>query len=155
MKADSPAFLIGYEGIVEPDWIDINDHMNITWYDHVFDIADLYLIEMIGLTDPYILATGLTTYRVEKKIRYERELLRGDRLRIHSRVSFTDERIIKQSHELMNVTRNVRAASAEFTSIHVDLSVRKAARILDPVILEPLRRLVQAHTICKDHPPEA
>jgi len=135
---------------VKPEWIDINEHMNVRWYDHVFDNAEHDLMEAIGISDPYIASSGFTIYRLEKRIRYERELLLGEQLLVSSRIIFTDERILKHRHELLNLTRNIRAASADYTSIHVDLSVRKSARISDPFILEPLRRLVRAHALTEE-----
>jgi acyl-CoA thioester hydrolase len=145
-----PNFFVGFEGVVEPKWIDINGHMNVRWYDYVFDTAEHNIIDTIGLTNDYIAANGRTTYRLEKRIRYEKELLQGEQLQVRSRLVFTDERIFKHRHELLNLTRNVRAASAEFVSIHVDLSVRKSARIIDPVILENLRRLARAHAVAQE-----
>ena len=147
MKTAEPNFFIGYEGVVEPEWIDINRHMNVHWYDYVFDAAEHNLIDAIGITHAYIAASGRTTYRLEKRIRYEKELLEGERLQVRSRIVFTDERIFRHQHELLNLSRNVQAASAEFVSIHVDLSVRKSAQITDPAILEPLRRIAKAHAV--------
>lgn len=151
-KETAPAFHVGFEGVVKPEWIDINEHMNVRWYDHVFDNAEHDLIEAIGISDPYIAASGFTIYRLEKRIRYERELLLGEQLLVKSRITFTDERILKHRHELLNLSRNIRAASAEYTSIHVDLSVRKSARISDPAILEPLRKLFAAHAVAEEAP---
>src|SRR5690606_23021226 len=109
-KETAPAFHVGFEGVVKPEWIDINEHMNVRWYDHVFDNAEHDLIEAIGISDPYIAASGFTIYRLEKRIRYERELLLGEQLLVKSRITFTDERILKHRHELLNLSRNIRAA---------------------------------------------
>jgi acyl-CoA thioester hydrolase len=141
----STGTFIGFEGEVEPAWIDANDHMNVAWYDHVFDVAESALFAAFSIDDDYIRANGLTMFRLEKRIRYERELVRGDRLRVEGRIISTDERLVKHFHELLNVTKGTRAATAEYVSIHVDLGRRKAARIADPAVLTPLRMLAARH----------
>lgn len=143
----APRPFIGFEGRVEPTWIDVNRHMNVAWYDHVFDIAETGLIAAFGIDDDYIRANGRTIYRLEKRIRYERELLEGDGLRVESRIVSNDERLLRHFHELLNLTKGVRAAAAEYVSIHVDLAKRKSARITDPAVLEPLRELAARHAI--------
>lgn len=142
---DRALYHIGYEGIVRAEWIDVNEHMNVRWYDHVFDNAEHDLVDNIGLTEAYIAANGFTVYRVEKHVRYERELLLGEQILVSSRIVYTDGRVLKHRHELFNLTRNIRAACADYTSLHVDLSKRKSARISDPVILDSLHRLANAH----------
>lgn len=135
----------GYEGEVEPGWIDINGHMNVVWYDKVFDIAETRLFAAFGIEDAYTRRTGRGTFRVEKRIRYERELLEGDRLRVESRIASPDGRVLRSTHELVNVTRGGRAGLAEFVSLHVDLSLRKASRIADTRVLSLLNAMAAAH----------
>jgi acyl-CoA thioester hydrolase len=140
-----PAPFVGFEGAVEDGWIDINGHMNVAWYDHVFGIAESSLFEAFGICEAYTRRTNCGTFRVEKRIRYERELMPGDRLRVESRIAITNERVLRGAHELVNLTRGGRAAIAECVSLHVDLAVRRSARITDPLVLEPLTRMVAAH----------
>jgi acyl-CoA thioester hydrolase len=138
---------IGFEGRAKPAWIDVNRHVNVAWYDHVFDIAETALIAAYGIDDDYIRANGRTIFRLEKRIRYERELLDGDNLRVESRIVSNDERLLTHLHELLNLTKGVRAATAEYVSIHFDLAKRKSARITDPLVLEPLRELAASHAL--------
>ncbi len=142
---DPPIPFIGFEGKVEPAWIDVNGHMNVAWYDHVFDRAESSLFAAFGIDEAYIRANGRSMFRLEKRVRYERELAGGDRIRIESRIVSTDERILRHAHVLMNLTAGIRAGMAEYVSIHVDLAKRKSARILDPVLLPRLRQLAARH----------
>lgn len=143
-SARAEAF-IGFEGEVEAAWLDVNDHMNVAWYDYVFDIAESALFAAFSIDDDYIRANGRTMFRLEKRIRYERELVRGNSIKVESRIVSTDERLVKHFHELLNLSTGVRAATADYVSIHVDLGKRKPARIIDPVVLEPLRTLAERH----------
>ncbi|MBX3530181.1 MAG: thioesterase family protein [Rhizobiaceae bacterium] len=141
-----PAPFIGFEGAVEDGWIDVNGHMNVAWYDRVFDIAESNLFEAFGICEAYTLRTNCGTFRVEKRMRYERELMPGDRLRVESRIAATDDRVLRGTHEIVNMTRGGRAAIAECVSLHVDLAVRRSARITDPLVLEPLTRMSAEHS---------
>ncbi len=143
----SPSPFIGFEGTVLPEWIDANRHMNVAWYDHVFDIAESTLFAAFGIDENYIARSNHGMFRLEKTIRYERELIEGDRLRVDSRVESSDGRLVRHFHELWAEGRGVRAATARYVSIHVDLSVRKPARITDPMVMQPLQRLADEHAL--------
>ncbi len=141
----APSPFVGFEGEVAADWIDVNGHMNVGWYDHVFDIAEAALFAAFGVDEDYVRRAAHGMFRLEKLIRYERELVLGDALRIEGRILSNDGRLVKHFHELLNLTKGVRAASASFVSIHVDLSRRKTAAVSDPAVLKPLNRLTAEH----------
>ena len=136
---------VTFRGRVGPEWIDANRHMNVSAYDRVFDAAEKAFFEEFGVGDAYIRRTGLTCFRLEKHVRYERELLEGDPLEVRSRVAWTDFRRIHHFHELWNVEAGYRAAFADSLSIHVDLGRRKSAIVELPEIRRPLERLANAH----------
>lgn len=138
-------FFVGYEGVVGDDWIDSNDHMNVAWYDRVFDAAESRLFEAFGIDEAYIARTRHGMFRVEKTIRYERELLAGDRIRVTGRIAAFDGRGVRNVHELVNVGTGARAATAAYASLHVDLARRKVAAVSDPRVLAALRALAVAH----------
>lgn len=136
---------VGFEGVVGDDWIDFNGHMNVDWYDHVFDAAESRLFEAFGIDEAYVARTRHGMFRIEKAIRYERELLLGDRIRVMGRISAFDGRGVRHTHELVNVATGMRAATATYASLHVDLSRRKVAAVSDPEVLAALRALAAAH----------
>jgi acyl-CoA thioester hydrolase len=140
-----PSPFTGFEGQVLKDWIDANRHMNVAWYDHVFDMAESALFSVFGVDEDYIARSCHGMFRLEKRIRYEKELVEGDRLRVDSRIVSSDGRLLKHFHELWNESRGMRAATAYYVSIHVDLTKRKPAQISDPDVIEPLRRLAGEH----------
>lgn len=147
MTDATPAPLVGYEGVVGEDWIDANGHMNVAWYDRVFDEAESRLFEAFAIDDSYIRRSGFGTFRVEKHIVYEREIMRGDRIRVDCRIVSTDERVIRHAHELVNVGRGERAAISRAVSVHVDLAKRKVVRCVDPAVTGPLRALARLHAL--------
>lgn len=137
--------LTTFEGRVLPEWVDANGHMNVSFYDRVFDAAEHSLFAAFGIHDAFIRRTGFTIFRLDKLIRYQRELMQGDAIAVHSRIVWTDFRRVHAFHELMNVDASYRAATDDALSIHVDLSRRKSAVIVDPDVRQSLERLAAAH----------
>jgi acyl-CoA thioester hydrolase len=133
-----------WQGEVEPGWIDINDHVNVTGYDQLFDAAESRLLAQIGIDDESIARTGFTMFRLERLMSYERELRLGDRIETRSLVIWTDLRRIHHFHELWNLDSGCRAAFADTLGMHVDLRTRRAARFDRPEQKEALLRLVAA-----------
>jgi acyl-CoA thioester hydrolase len=144
-EAPDAGATLSFRGSVTEAWIDVNRHMNVSAYDVVFDAAEKAFFEMFGIGDAYIRRTDMSCFRLEKFIRYERELVLGDPLEVRSRVAWTDFRRIHHFHELWNVGAGYRAACADSLSIHVDLRLRKAAAMEMPEVREPLAALAQAH----------
>lgn len=136
---------ISFRGSVEPGWLDVNRHMNVSWYDRVFDTAESDLFEVFGIHDDYIRSTSYSFFRLEKSVRYERELMPDARLEARSVVLWTDLKRVHHFHELWNVDLGYRAATVEGLSIHVDLRVRKAAKIVVADVADRLTALAAEH----------
>lgn len=135
---------VSFEGRVEAGWIDANGHMNVAWYDHVFDRAESTLFDAFGVNEDYITSRQLGMFRLEKRISYQNELVEGDLMRVESHIASRDNRLLHHVHQLFNLTRGNRAAAAQKLSIHVDLDRRKSASIVDPDILARLYALTCA-----------
>lgn len=143
--SETPRPHISFRGSVEPRWLDVNQHMNVSWYDRVFDIAETELFKVFGIHDDYIRGTSYSFFRLEKSVRYERELMPNAKLEARSTVLWTDLKRVHHFHELWNVDQDYRAATVEGLSIHVDLRVRKAAKIVVPDVADRLSALATEH----------
>jgi acyl-CoA thioester hydrolase len=93
-----------YEGVVLPEWIDNNGHLNLAYYVVLFDQATDLLFDMLGLGMAYRDATGNATFAAEMHIMYEREVRVGERV-----------------------------AAQELMSLHIDMSIRRVAPFPDDV----------------------
>lgn len=144
-EAPLPGRTLSFSGQVERSWIDVNLHMNVSWYDRVFDQAESNFFEVFGFNDEAIRATGFSIFRLEKNIRYEREVMLGKALEVHSTVLWTDLKRVHHFHELWNVEDGYRAAVADNLSIHVDLSIRRSARMTLPETGGALSALAEEH----------
>ena len=110
---------------ISPDWIDYNGHMNVAYYTLVFDHAVDRLWEYLGLGRQYRDGVGGSTFAVEHHITYNQEVVAGDEVRCTSRLIGFDEKRIYHYHEMYHGTDGYLAATCEFLSLHVDLTLRK------------------------------
>src|SRR5262245_7600642 len=66
---------------VEPTWIDYNGHLNMAYYNVLFDRAVDEVFELLGCGADY-LKKGFSTFTAEVHVRYLRELHAGDPVRV-------------------------------------------------------------------------
>jgi acyl-CoA thioester hydrolase len=59
---------------VEPGWIDFNGHLNMAYYNVLFDRAVDEVYEPLGLGSRYVETTRHSTFTAEVHVRYLREL---------------------------------------------------------------------------------
>lgn len=119
---------LGYtvaSGVVKPEWIDINGHMNVAYYVLAFDQAVDLLWAELGLTDDYINTVGGTTFAVESHVTWRRELLQGDPYHVTSQVLAYDAKRLHQFQRMYHAEKGYLAATAEWLNLHVDLGTRR------------------------------
>jgi acyl-CoA thioester hydrolase len=114
-------------GKVLPEWIDINNHMNVAYYVLAFDQGVDLLWSRFGLTDEYIRNHNNSTFAVESHITWQRELSEADRYIVTSQVLAFDEKRIHQFMRMYHADEHYLVATAEWMNLHVDLDVRRVA----------------------------
>jgi acyl-CoA thioester hydrolase len=130
---DSGGFAI-HEGVVLPEWIDINGHMNVAYYVLAFDQAVDALFARIGISDAYIRTAGGTTFAVESHVTWRQELTENQPYRIESQILAYDEKRVHQFQRMYHAEENFLAATAEWLNLHVDLATRRVAPWPDSVL---------------------
>jgi len=115
------------EGVVRPEWIDVNGHMNVAYYVLAFDLGVDALWADFGITNEYIEKSAGSTFAVESHITYQQELLEGDRYIVTSQMLAYDEKRIHQFQRLYHADRKFLAATAEWMNLHVDLAARRVS----------------------------
>ncbi len=122
--------LLGVEvvrGAVMPEWIDVNDHMNVAYYVLAFDQAVDSLWEQFGITEDHINVSSSSTFAVECHITWQRELALEDPFVITSQLLAYDDKRIHQFMRMYHAEQHYLAATAEWLNLHVDLNVRKVS----------------------------
>jgi acyl-CoA thioester hydrolase len=114
-----------YHDVVRPEWIDSNGHMNLAYYVVVFDLATDALYAELNIGDAYREATGNSCFTAETHTLYEREVQRGDKLRVRSWVLGADSKRLHYFHEMFHVDSGERSAAQELMALHIDMRIRR------------------------------
>ncbi|MEM9731875.1 MAG: thioesterase family protein [Pseudomonadota bacterium] len=117
---------------VEKDWIDYNGHLNMAYYNVLFDRGADAFFERLGLGPNYLTERQHTFYTAEAHVRYVRELHLGHEVRASMRIVDLDEKRIHAYAELHH-TDGWLAASCETMSLHIDMSGPRVAVFPDDV----------------------
>jgi acyl-CoA thioester hydrolase len=114
-------------GTVLPEWIDVNDHMNVAYYVLAFDEAVDSLWEEFGITEDHVNVSNSSTFAVETHITWQREMSIDDPYIITSQLLAYDDKRIHQFMRMYHAENHYLAATAEWLNLHVDLSIRKVS----------------------------
>ncbi len=150
---DKPAPLELSQGVVRPEWLDYNGHMNVAYYVLAFDHACDSFLDHIGMTDAYRARSGGTTFAAEMHITYQREVMAGDPLRFTGHLLGFDKKRIHFILHMYHAEQGYLAATSEWMSLYVDLATRRVAAMPEEIS----SRLAEIHAIHKKlpRPPEA
>jgi acyl-CoA thioester hydrolase len=122
--------LVGIEvdrGRVQPEWIDVNNHMNVAYYVLAFDLAVDALWARFGITTDHIESTNSSTFAVESHVTYRHELKLDEPYIVTAQILAYDAKRIHQFQRMYHADDLYVAATAEWMNLHVDLSTRRAA----------------------------
>ena len=67
---------------IEKDWIDYNGHLNMAYYNVIFDRGSDEAFEIMGMGPAYARDRKLTIYTAEAHVCYVRELHLGDKVTV-------------------------------------------------------------------------
>ncbi len=129
---------------VEPGWIDYNGHLNMAYYNVLFDRAVDEVYEVLGLGLDYVKATHRSTFTAEVHVRYLRELLVDAPVRVTFRLLDFDAKRMHYFEELFHAGEGWLSATSENMALNVDLAVKKTAPFPDSVMAR-LAQMKAAH----------
>ena len=144
MTADFPAPFISSVMTVEPQWIDYNGHLNVAYYNVLFDRAIDELYELLGLGPDYLKTHKFSTMVAESHVRYLRELKEGDPVRVSIQVLDSDAKRIHTFEELRHASQGWLGATCENMTLSVDMTNKKVAPF-PQFVLAKLAKLTAAH----------
>jgi acyl-CoA thioester hydrolase len=135
-----------YRGVVKSDWIDYNGHMNVAYYLLAFDYATDVFFDDVGLDEAQRDRCGGTTFAAEVHIRYHRELMSGDPIRVTTQLLSFDAKRLRYLHHMYHAVDGYLAATSENLSLYVDLNIRRVAAMPEAV-LQKLEEVLRAHRV--------
>ena len=137
--------LVSSEMKVEPAWIDYNGHLNMAYYNVLFDRAVDEAFELLGCGLEYLKTRGHSTFTAEVHVRYLRELHAGDPVRVTFQLLDYDAKRMHYFEQLVHATEGWVSATSENMSLHVDMAAKKTA-VFPPEVVERLAALKQSHS---------
>ena len=129
---------------VEPAWIDYNGHLNMAYYNVLFDRAVDEAFELLGCGLDYVRTRKHSCFTAEVHVRYLRELHAGDPVRVTFQLLDHDAKRMHYFEQLLHASEGWVSATSENMSLHVDMAAGKTAPFPEEVA-GCLARMQAAH----------
>lgn len=129
---------------IEPEWIDYNGHLNMAYYNVLFDRGIDRLWLALGIGPDYLKERNKSTFSAECHVRYLREIHLDDPVQVSIYVIAADEKRLHTFEELRHATEGWISATAETMTLHVDMATRKTAPF-PPDIAARIDMVLRAH----------
>ena len=110
------------------DWIDYNNHMNVSYYLLIFDKfgADV-LNDTFKMGEHSAKTTGKSTMIVESNITYNQELKIDDIVNVNLVFFDHDKKRLQYKMEMIHKEKKYLASTIEVLALYVDLNTRKVS----------------------------
>ena len=128
---------------IRPDWIDYNGHLNMAYYNVLFDTCSDDAYETMGLGPSYANDRRLTIYTAEVHLCYVRELHLGDKVTVTYQLLDHDDKRLRAYQEILHADGWL-AATSESLSLHIDMGGPKVAPFPDD-IMRKVEAMREAH----------
>jgi acyl-CoA thioester hydrolase len=122
-----PAPFIGPLLTVENQRTDYNGHLNMAYYNVLFDRAGDHAFEAVGLGPDYVKDRNASFFTLESHNTYIRELHAGDQVRIETQLLDRDAKRVHYVQQMFHAEENYLACVTELIVMHVDMGLKKSA----------------------------
>ena len=121
------SILLSSQKIIK-EWIDYNDHMNVSYYLLIFDKygADV-LNDNFKMGEHSAKTTGKSTMIVESNITYNQELKLDDEVDVNLIYFDHDKKRLQYKMEMIHKKEKYLASTIEVLALYVDLNTRKVS----------------------------
>ena len=110
------------------DWIDYNNHMNVSYYLLMFDMYGAETLNNIfKMGEHSAKTTGMSTMVVETNITYDGELKIDDEVNINLTYFDHDKKRLQYKMEMIHKKEKFLASTIEVLALYVDLNTRKVS----------------------------
>lgn len=131
---------------IEPGWIDYNGHLNMAFYNVLFDRGVDHVYDRLGIGADYVRDGGGSCFTMEVHVHYLNELTAEDPVSITFQLVDQDVKRLHFFQTMINARTGELAATSEQLALHVDMTSRRSAPFPD-AILEKIAGLRQAHAL--------
>jgi acyl-CoA thioester hydrolase len=112
---------------VEAGWIDYNGHLNMAYYNVLFDRAVDEAYELLGIGADYLTRERRSLFTAEVHVRYLRELHAGDPVRATFQLLGFDAKRVHYFEQLFHAAEGWVSATSENMALHVDMDSKRTA----------------------------
>ena len=126
------------------DWIDYNGHLNMAFYNVIFDHGVDHVYDFLGIGAAYAEAGIGSCFTMEVHVHYLNELSLGDQVEVHFQLLDYDHKRLHFFEQLYHKREGFLAATSEQIGMHIDMQTRKSAPFPDAVLAK-LEALKAAH----------
>lgn len=102
-----------WEGRVNAEWVDYNNHMNDAAYVIVFSMALDSMLDKIGLDEAFREQNHYTVYTLETHVLYRKEAVMDEKLDVFVQILDKDEKRLHLWMEMKNESSELAAASEQ------------------------------------------
>ena len=107
------------------EWTDYNNHLNVAYYVHVFDIAADIMLDNFKMGGVSAKKEKKSTFVVEMHTNYNQEVKLGEEVETHLTYIDHDKKRIHYKLSMFHKEKKYLAATNEVLSLYVDLNQRK------------------------------
>jgi acyl-CoA thioester hydrolase len=112
---------------VEQGWIDYNGHLNMAYYNVLFDRAVDEAYELLGCGLEHVETSKHSCFTAEVHVRYLRELRAGDPVRVTFQLLGFDAKRLHYFEQLFHAEDGWLSATSENMALYVDMAAKKTA----------------------------
>src|ERR1700676_4432998 len=109
---------------IEPQWIDYNGHLNMAYYNVMFDRAIDELWLKLGIGPGYMRERQGSTFTAECHVRYLREFHLVGPGQVSILLVGGDEKRVHIFEDLHHAPEGLLSATSENMTIHIDMTAR-------------------------------
>jgi acyl-CoA thioester hydrolase len=142
---DTPAPILSSVMKVEPQWIDYNGHLNMAYYNVLFDRAVDEVYETLGIGPSYLKRANHSTMTAEVHVCYLREIHEGAPVQVRFQLINYDAKRMHYFEELVHATEGWLSATSENMTLHIDMAAKKVAP-WPAEVMARLARVKAAHS---------
>ena len=118
---------------IEPQWIDYNGHLNMAYYNVMFDRAIDQMWLQLGIGPVYMKERNGSTFTAECHVRYLREIHLGDPVQVSVWLLEADDKRLHTFEELRHATEGWLSATSENMSLHIDMRLAQGRGRFRPI----------------------
>ena len=130
---------IGEKIQVTQDMCDLNGHMNVVFYVHIFEHGSLDFYHNMGFSSEYF-SEGFSNFTLEMNVNYLKEMKKHEMALPRYRVFDVKPKLIHCGAAIFNEWGEL-CATQENVLVHVDMSTRKSCEMNEKMI-NRIRKLV-------------